>query len=1513
MNLHRKDTPAPFARSAQSPPRTPPRTGSKRASKVHKSPRDIYFEGLTDDARGAEGDDTTPKDRISHDLSLTANIGRSSVVDNMLLSLNPDQPKFGSPPYSSNSRLTSSESPRSRGHLPSSSLTSDYSFPSPSSENRPDSHRSTHHPRGRRSNSSNFQSLSRIDSLTTDEEKPDNRRTRTYQSQRAGLGGRAALPPSRSGRKSSKSSGSSSVDFGQMMRQSTIGRRSASFDDGRRRPSFPLGTTMSQPIIYNNIEAAPTPTVPSGPRSPVIIPPVLAQPASSSNKRSFRNSGTKKSKSSGFKPATRQEMDRPHDARHPPLPASKEARPASPVKDHEDTFVTQQRPPSQSRDHAKERLGFFRRVFMSSRNTNPPATDDSTPFQSSRNSVRANSQVAPASSSIAKAGQSAEISQAPRGTMPQPLAKKPSSFFRRRKKSISENVFAPDPIPIQHPDLRPPDPIMKHNPSMSSLRELMNPYLSSSIESRKGSALSQTDTKLKSGAVPIEKSTVKPVFPQTATHNTNNKPSSRGQQVEEPTSQHAASARADACHDDNLLQAHDQSFLHDNSSNETRLTASKPPVYDSTEPPTMEISKSSRVTQNELQHNSDDQKAPFNDGSIQSARPLADYTQNSARRKPRATKSNRPRAASEETFSMTENEPPAPIDSAPVQETVLAEVTNDESTPRVWLRPERSTEDLRKLAESSGSAANNEQPQASGRRPTSSRRPPVLISIKTAPETATPTACDPRSPDFDVTLPFREDRVLAQRVFEGDETLVSKAKAAAWLGEAGPDRARTRRAYMELFDWQNLNILAALRDFCGRVLLKGETQQVDRILDAFSSRWCECNPNHGFKATDVVHTICYSILLLNTDLHMADIEQKMTRAQFIKNTLPTIRRVAVDAAPDAFESKRASTLPTRNWAESPSRRSRSPTQRRDSSEGRRSYEGPRPTYRLSSRPSDQAAQVVRLSQSPTPLDYEAITDDCGPLVKAPFHGKMNTWEVQVEIVLKDFFNSIRQQRLPIHKFDNHETAEPPPPASHSLSAMTSNVLRRTPSMLSKAGSEHMSFRGRSTESRLGTGRWTSKTRSRPRLYPSSTVGSSRTSLEDQSSAWTPSGSSTWSKYSFGKTQTSMSVDSYSSTLPSNDYQQSIGFANALSQAIIREEGIVDPAEDTLKATPLLEDESLELAGAPWAKEGILKHKHHLEAVDKKSRDRNWVESFAVIEKGWMRLFSFNMNAKSLRQKAKHQKTFGGVVGGGNWMDSAEDLGKFLLRQTIASALPPPGYSKARPHVWALSLPNGAVHLFQVGTPEIVKEFVTTANYWSARLSKEPLVGGISNMEYGWSESVINSALLQQENVPPSTTGNARPSLQSSIRSSLDQGNVRAKLPGDRVVISDWTPPQQSMVASVLLEVDQLKALTTYVQNIEEELQKHNELRAPVSLAFSTRHPNSTKAMANWERKSSYLLREIVKFRTYIDCLQAAQAQKEVFYANRKPLTDENIDTVAGAAEAEAQTEVEQPAREMTTT
>lgn len=1065
--------------------------------------------------------------------------------------------------------------------------------------------------------------------------------------------------------------------------------------------------------------------------------------------------------------------------------------------------------------------------------------------------------------------------------------------------------------PSQLPNMDRPNDAMPEASPVSSLRQAMDPFLHHPATPRRNSSKGQDGT-FATINIPSGRQTTRP--PWTRQKSVQDLSRARQGHPSGPTSvprespDASGTVRSDAA----SLQTPATSFLHDNSSNEDKLSQTRDDLAPwLPEPDNMPLKRAVKTSPVDVAYHKENDPRLGRQKAFPLERP-PNPTHASSALSPRTlnvTVHQQPNATPKKPG--TQDRPTAAHISPAEEKPVAPDPSN--SAERMWLQPDQANDELSRSLDTShptevvevSPISAYETALSSPNKP----RPeftPVATSQFGASVTDEP---DVITDDFE---PTSVDREVAAKVFHGDESVVAKSKAAAWLGDEGPERARIRQAFMDMFEWQDRNILAALRDFCTTLLLKGETQQVDRLLDALSSRWCTCNPNHGFKAigkvvfyvpmnmanfqSDVVHTICYSILLLNTDLHMADIEHKMTRAQFLKNTMPTIRRVVADAAPNAFE-KRASTLPpTRAWPESPLDRPRSPTLPRSSTEIKRSFEGQRPSYRLSQRPSDQYGYAYS-NGTLTPLDYDTPTDDCGPLVKAPFRGKMSTWEVQIEIVLKDFYNSIRQQRLPLHITDNLE--KPPglePPASgNSLSAMTGSMLRRTPSMLSKAGSEHLSYRGRASEQRFGTGRWTSKSRQRTRLYPASTVASSRTSLEEpQSSVWTPSASSTWSKYSFGRTQTSMSVDSFASSFPEGDYQRSIGFANALSQAIIREETAGTEQIEEIRAAPLLEDESLELAGAPWAKEGILKHKHHLDSVDKRSKERNWVESFAVIEKGCMRLFSFSMNAKTTRQKMKSQKMAGGVVGGGNWADSAEALGNFSLRQTIASALPPPGYSKTRPHVWALSLPTGAVHLFQVGTPEIVKEFVSTANYWSARLSKEPLVGGVCNVEYGWGESVINAALIHTDNLPSTSVGNGpRPSLQSSIRScSIDQGSSRPKMPGDRVTINDWTPPSQSMVASVLMEVDQLRALTTYVKNIEEELQKHNELRPAMLLAFSPRHTNATKAMANWERKSSYLLREIVKFTTYVDCLQAAQAQKEKLYAERQLPVEEGATTTS---------------------
>ncbi|KAK3078574.1 hypothetical protein LTS18_007161, partial [Coniosporium uncinatum] len=283
--------------------------------------------------------------------------------------------------------------------------------------------------------------------------------------------------------------------------------------------------------------------------------------------------------------------------------------------------------------------------------------------------------------------------------------------------------------------------------------------------------------------------------------------------------------------------------------------------------------------------------------------------------------------------------------------------------------------------------------------------------------------------------PSADDRRAAEMIYSGDDVYVKRSGAAALLGEASFISARMRRAYMELFDWTGLNMLSAFRNLCQRLIMKAESQALDRVIDAFSKRWCECNETHGFKASDVVHTITFSILMLNTDLHLADHEQKMSRSQFVKNTLPTIRRIA-DAAltPNEHEdSQRGESRGGYPWSEPAMPISTSPSFPLDTIEGRQSLDNKRPRNRMS--------LLVDRKDSEGLIDL-ASSDSCNVLVRAPFEGSMRGWEFQVEIVLKEFYNSIRQIPLPLFG----ATATPMNELT-SLTVMTNSMLRRSPSVL----------------------------------------------------------------------------------------------------------------------------------------------------------------------------------------------------------------------------------------------------------------------------------------------------------------------------------------------------------------------------------------------------------------------------------------------------------------------------------
>jgi len=153
----------------------------------------------------------------------------------------------------------------------------------------------------------------------------------------------------------------------------------------------------------------------------------------------------------------------------------------------------------------------------------------------------------------------------------------------------------------------------------------------------------------------------------------------------------------------------------------------------------------------------------------------------------------------------------------------------------------------------------------------------------------------------------------------------------------------------------------------------------------------------------------------------------------------------------------------------------------------------------------------------------------------------------------------------------------------------------------------------------------------------------------------------------------------------------------------------------------------------------------------------------------------------------------------------------------------------------LTLSSGAVYFFQAGTEELVNEWVQTCNYWAARQSKEPLAGGVSNMEYGWNR--VNEVLQHGRSVSDDEsvrvrdfTDNASVRSGRSNHSRFSRKDIAATMrigSSDRTNINEWKPPLAPSIPSVHDEEAQLEALKKHVAVLMQELQEHNELRGPM--------------------------------------------------------------------------------------
>ncbi|CAK7323053.1 unnamed protein product [Dovyalis caffra] len=84
------------------------------------------------------------------------------------------------------------------------------------------------------------------------------------------------------------------------------------------------------------------------------------------------------------------------------------------------------------------------------------------------------------------------------------------------------------------------------------------------------------------------------------------------------------------------------------------------------------------------------------------------------------------------------------------------------------------------------------------------------------------------------------------------------------------------------FDFEDMSLDTALRLFLQTFRLPGESQKIQRVLEAFSERYYEQSPQ-VLANKDAALLLSYSLILLNTDRHNVQVKKKMTEEGFIRN------------------------------------------------------------------------------------------------------------------------------------------------------------------------------------------------------------------------------------------------------------------------------------------------------------------------------------------------------------------------------------------------------------------------------------------------------------------------------------------------------------------------------------------------------------------------------------------------------------------------------------------------------
>lgn len=637
-------------------------------------------------------------------------------------------------------------------------------------------------------------------------------------------------------------------------------------------------------------------------------------------------------------------------------------------------------------------------------------------------------------------------------------------------------------------------------------------------------------------------------------------------------------------------------------------------------------------------------------------------------------------------------------------------------------------------------------------------------------ESIDPLAVDPNyvpvdqeaDQEVDQEVEYQE---IASKLFKEDFVSIQPEEYTQFLAANDDESSRIRSYYMDCFKW-DANLLKSTRMLCAKLYLKGESQEIDRILSAFTKSYLKQNPHNLFntKNFEKIYIIMYSLILLNTALHNSEVNKKsiISQTDYIKNTFTTFIQTSSNSKSSKKLSIKQKIIIERELSNY--------------------YEDlvKNELHLKNNTPSaiSTAANTRRLSRHISAKKRPSMSDD-------------STDEHKDDEVT-------HKSEIPLSRQVSNTSLW----SSDSTQGRRSSlVMKRMALSTSGVSQFNAAAATNSRNNRVGFTRALVSEQKNTQFYKngnSSRVSNSSTATYRARSLILLAGhtdlASALINGALNKRASRsliVSKESTSSNFGGDDVSvislDTVNlddrFFEGENQQL--EDFNVDDYQDQYDLT-------LELQGSPYLKEGLLKLKimnndqqdtlaqseglappiptatpnrffsFFSKSSTNTARSSNvqqtsimsnkFLENFVVVSKGELALYSFDPKVIKKHQqslKKKQGKYLQAIsedaedgeedIGDGNWLKNAANIGTYNLCSTFAQLEKPQINSSSNKKIilWSLSFPKISKKqpkkfIFEAGTKEIALEFVNTCNFWASKITAIPtLEESMSSIEYGW--------------------------------------------------------------------------------------------------------------------------------------------------------------------------------------